>query len=123
MLVPNSAARDPTEVSIGASRPNAEVTRPLQSPAQMTAVSNEGAQLLTIQELSRRSRLSIATIHRLKKAERIPYFQPSGKGGRLLFPVDAIERSGDRKFRAAETGQNDTPGDQRLPGPRPAWMR
>ena len=54
-------------------------------------MADDNAQLVTIEELSEHSRLSIATIHRLKRAGKIPFFQPSGKGGRLLFPANAIE--------------------------------
>ena len=48
---------------------------------------------LSITELSARSGLSVSTLHRLKKAGKIPCLQPAGKGGRLLFPADAIEQS------------------------------
>lgn len=77
-------------------------------------------QLLTVQELSTKCRLSIATIHRLKDQGKIPFYQPAGKGGRLLFPADAIERA------AAETTKpSSPPADDRphLPGPPPTWMR
>lgn len=82
-------------------------------------------QLLTISELSRQSQLSTATIHRLKKAGRIPYYQPAGKGGRVLFPADAIERSGDEPEGDAQpSGPNPPPtSGPTLPGPRPSWMR
>jgi hypothetical protein len=46
----------------------------------------------TIFELSQTSGLS-STIRRLKDDNRIPYLQPGGKGGKLLFPPDAIERT------------------------------
>lgn len=78
---------------------------------------------LTLQELAQASRLSIATLHRLKQRGVLPYFQPSGKGGRLLFPRDAIERAaaavdGD----AASTPRLDS--DRRGPaGPKPKWMK
>jgi hypothetical protein len=85
-------------------------------------MANENPQLVTIEELSKRSRLSIATIHRLKKAGKIPFFQPSGIGGRLLFPLDAIERS------AATTVCSATPAAKvapppRLSGPTPDWRK
>ena len=41
---------------------------------------------LTVDELSARTGLSLSSLHRLKKQGRIPFFQPAGKGGRLLFP-------------------------------------
>jgi excisionase family DNA binding protein len=77
---------------------------------------------LTVEELSRESRLSVSTLHRLKRAGKIPYYQPSGKGGRLLFPPDAIEHA----VQASSSEPNSTSTDhvpQRLAGPRPAWMQ
>jgi hypothetical protein len=85
-------------------------------------VSSDTVPLLTIEELSRHSRLSTATLHRLKRAGRIPYFQPAGKGGRVLFPADAIERAGKVVDQVDGPTPNVVRGDQRLPGPLPAWM-
>lgn len=86
--------------------------------------SNDGScsLLLTVQ-LSVKSRLSVATIHRLKRQGKIPFYQPAGKRGRLLFPPDAIERA-DQATSSSAT--KDSPGDagnpSHLSGPRPAWM-
>lgn len=85
--------------------------------------SNDAQPLVTIEELSRHSRLSVSTIHRLKRAGRIPYYQPAGEGGRLLFPPDAIERAGSSKDQIPAAGSDQGGGDQRLSGPRPAWMQ
>jgi len=77
-------------------------------------------QLLTVQEFIAKSRLSAATIHRLKDQGKIPYFQPAGKGGRLLFPADAIEQA------ASEAAKPSSPPDENRPhlsGPPPTWMR
>jgi hypothetical protein len=71
--------------------------------------------LVTIVELSRTSGLSISTIRRLVRDDRIPCVQPSGKGGKLLFPPDAIERSA---HMHPETQAAQMP----LAGRRPAWM-
>ena len=57
--------------------------------------------LCTIFELSQTSGLSTSTIRRLKDDNRIPYHQPSGKGGKLLFPPDAIERTSPASNAAA----------------------
>jgi hypothetical protein len=78
-------------------------------------------QLLTTQEFSATSRLSVATIHRLKSQGKIPFFQPAGKGGRLLFPADAIERAADAAKHGSDTS---SPVEERprLPGPSPTWM-
>ena len=78
-------------------------------------------QLLTLQELCERSRLSPATIHRLKKAGKIPVYQPSGRGGRLLFPADAIERLSVRLESAASAAPSERAAGH-LAGPRPNWM-
>jgi hypothetical protein len=81
----------------------------------------ENTQLLTIEELSRHSRLSISTIHRLKRAGKIPCYQPSGKGGRLLFPPDAIERAAAAQGNPSSAAATDEPA--RLAGPRPTWLQ
>ena len=75
--------------------------------------------LLTLSELSDRSRLSVATIHRLKSQGKIPYYQPAGKGGRLLFPADAIQQAA-----SEAAGQFSSSADDRshLSGRLPAWM-
>jgi hypothetical protein len=78
-----------------------------------------GAAYLTIQELSFRSRFSVSQLRRLAKAGRLPYLQPGGPGGKLLFPLDALEQA------AAAEGA-DVPHaprtPRRLPGRRPQWM-
>ena len=70
---------------------------------------------ITIAELSQSSGLSQSTIRRLQRDNRIPYFQPAGKGGKLLFPPDAIERTSPVSD-AAETEP------RRFRGKRPNWM-
>ncbi len=65
-----------------------------------------------IAELSQTSGLSISTIRRLVRDHRIPFLQPSGKGGKLLFPVDALgERQ--RLPRSGRLQPVDSPGDSR----------
>jgi len=83
-----------------------------------------GGQLLTIQELSEKCRLSISTIRRLKRQGKIPHFQPAGKGGTLLFPPDAIEQTVANPQTPASPPSGQSDGKtQRLSGPRPAWMQ
>jgi len=83
------------------------------------AISEGEARYLTVAELSRRSGLSLATLHRLKAAGKIPFYQPGGKGARLLFPPDAIERAA----HAGESQHSTTTNvPQHLAGPRPGWM-
>jgi excisionase family DNA binding protein len=71
--------------------------------------------LVTLAELSETSRLSTSTIRRLVRAKRIPFVQPSGKRGKLLFPPDAIERTSPAPSAGSVTS---TP----LAGRRPFWM-
>jgi predicted DNA-binding transcriptional regulator AlpA len=73
---------------------------------------------LNITELSARSGLSTATIWRLKKDGKIPFFQPGGKGHKVCFPADAIERDAKHSPPSSSAGQ----GQARLSGPCPAWM-
>src|SRR5687768_6450886 len=93
MKDPNSAAPDRSDLTPSGYPLNAGRARHVPSSAEAAAMSTSGTPLQTIHELSRHSRLSVSTLHRLKKAGRLTYFQPAGKGGRLLFPADAIERA------------------------------
>lgn len=73
-------------------------------------------QLLTIQEFSERTPLSVSQIRRLVKAGRIPYLQPGGPRGKLLFAPDALSQQ-----------RNETTTAQPVPPPpgsgrRPEWM-
>lgn len=77
---------------------------------------------LTIKELSERSRRSISTIQRLKKAGHIPFYQPGGPNTLVTFPPDAIERA-----CAATAGNQPVPpiplSPKKLSGPQPAWLK
>ncbi len=59
----------------------------------MTSIADTTKQYLTIDELSVEIDRLISTIRRLVSRNKIAFRQPAGKGGRLLFPKDAIERS------------------------------
>lgn len=90
------------------------------------AGSNHGdnSQLLTLKELSDHSKLSPATIHRLKRQGKIPFFQPAGPRGKLLFPADAVEqaaRAASDESSTAPTGTATT--KPHLSGPCPVWMK
>jgi hypothetical protein len=80
---------------------------------------------IDIAELSRRTGLSVSTIRRLKEQGNIPCYQPAGKCGKLLFPVDAIERSAGQPpvSDPADTSGHFHASSGRLSGPAPAWMR
>lgn len=72
---------------------------------------------LTIQQLSQRTGFSVTQLRRLAKKGAIPYLQPGGAGGKLLFRPDALE--------ACSPGESTTfaPAQQRpLSGQRPRWQ-
>jgi hypothetical protein len=95
-------------------------------------ISSPDSRYLDIKQFSATAGLSVATIRRLARDGRIPYFQPAGKGGKLLFPPDALELAAGGTIwanaqprpanpgRAEQRGQPSQPG--RLSGPAPAWM-
>ena len=79
---------------------------------------------LTPAELSAHTGLSTRTIYRLKDQEKIPYHQPGGKGGRVLFPLDAIEcRARDPGVAAPDASVSGNGPTKRLSGPSPGWMK
>lgn len=85
-------------------------------------LSAEGRQYFSAAELSAQSGLSKQTIFRLKDQGKLPYFQPAGKNGRLLFPPDAIEQAcRERQPTRTEQPRCD-PVEKRLPGKKPNWM-
>ena len=77
---------------------------------------------LDVDELANRSGLSPATIWRLKAAGKIPFYQPAGKGGRVTFPLDALERTGQTETPTIPRETADRAPPEKLPGPRPQWM-
>jgi hypothetical protein len=80
---------------------------------------------LTKKELAARSGLSEATIQRYKDGGRIPFFQPGGKGGRVVFPIDAIEtaHSLQNSDRSPASKIGPTVGSTvRIPGRQPRWL-
>ncbi len=79
-------------------------------------------QLLTLKEFCGVKRLSPATIHRLKNAGKLTFYQPSGKGGKLLFPVNAIELAASAASAPSVPSEPRAAGSQRLSGPAPKWL-
>jgi predicted DNA-binding transcriptional regulator AlpA len=75
---------------------------------------------LDIAELTARAGLSRATVWRLKRDGKIPFFQPSGKGGRVMFPEDAIECA--FSCESPDAVIPDSVTSEKLPGPQPSWM-
>ena len=87
----------------------------------MSSESQDTKSYLDINELVARTGLSEATIWRLKRAGKIPFFQPGGKGGRVKFPADAIEVPG-QGIQPTRSESTDSESTERLPGPLPKWM-
>lgn len=86
--------------------------------------AQDSPQLLTLKEFSKASRLSPATIHRLIKTGKLPCYQPGGKGGKLLFPINAIALVAASSTSVPNVSAVDRPvGGERLSGPTPKWER
>ncbi len=79
-------------------------------------------QLVDLKEFCGVKRLSPATVHRLIKAGKLPFFQPSGKGGKLLFPLNAIELAASAASAPSVPSEPRAAGSQRLSGPTPKWL-
>jgi predicted DNA-binding transcriptional regulator AlpA len=75
-----------------------------------------------IEELIALTGLSRATIWRLKRKGLIPFFQPGGKGSRVVFPEDAIEQMERRATPTPESRDTEQMPPKKLPGPKPKWM-
>jgi len=87
--------------------------------------TNNKSMYLDADALAARTGLSLSTIHRLKRHGKIRFYQPGGKGTRILFPPNAIEQIKE----SAEVGPEDIlvgapmPIQKGLSGPRPTWMK
>ena len=71
-------------------------------------------QYLTIRQLSERTGYSVTQLRRLVKSKVLPYLQPAGTGGKLLFKPDAVERAAKAQQAARDSS--------RLSGKAPDWM-
>lgn len=78
--------------------------------------------LVDIDALVERSGLSESTIWRLKRQGKIPFYQPAGKHGRVMFPEDAIELSQAKTVESDSHKKEISASEQPLPGPSPGWM-
>ncbi|MCC9608267.1 hypothetical protein LOC68_11060 [Blastopirellula sp. JC732] len=87
-----------------------------------TDESHRQLEYVDAETLASRTGLSLATIWRLKRDNKISYRQPAGKGGRVLFPSDALERNGTAASEQVEAKTTNKTSSGPLPGPRPAWM-
>lgn len=99
----------------------------MKSTTTHGAASTDGAdnrRLLTLKEFSDVSNLSPATIHRLKRMGKIPFFQPAGPRGKLLFPADALEQvTGAACDESSKASIGTAKTKSHLSGPCPAWMK
>jgi len=84
--------------------------------------TNSQPRYIDVHELSARSGLSVSTLRRLKKQGKIPFFQPAGPGGRVLFAPDAIERASQQVDIQQQPQAGSTIPTSRLAGRRPNWM-
>jgi excisionase family DNA binding protein len=75
---------------------------------------------LTIDQLHHRSGISKPTLYRWVDRNVIPFYQPGGKGGKLLFPPNAIELA-TRDRLANGHAEPVAPKKTKLSGPRPKW--
>jgi hypothetical protein len=89
----------------------------------MTQAMADGAKkYLDINQFSRQTGLSVSTVRRLKNEGKIPFFQPSGKCGKLLFPADALERAAQAAVPLS-TKTASAEQSARLAGRLPKWMQ
>lgn len=118
---------------VAARGPGAE---PMPHDARPTGAPAEQCQYLSKRELVKRSGLSAATVQRYVRAGKIPFYQPGGRGAKLLFPPNAIEAAVRQStadpqaatgvtvvgvYAGPATAQS-TRGSGVLPGPRPRWL-
>jgi predicted DNA-binding transcriptional regulator AlpA len=77
---------------------------------------------IDVEQLIASTKLSRATIWRLKKADQIPFIQPGGKGSRVLFPKNAIEQAKQGESMASAKNGLGRP-EERIPGSGPEWKK
>ena len=83
--------------------------------------TNAARTYLNIQEFARFSGLSVSTVRRLVEAGNIPFYQPGGKGTKVLLRRDALELT---HAKSDLPGLSQDPEAAKTPrGPKPRWMR
>src|SRR4051812_14364263 len=88
------------------------------NPEARMATPTDPKQYLDIRELSARTGVSVTTLRRYVKEGKIEALQPGGRGGKLLFRLNALERLAPRTSASPPAGA----GPNRLSGRQPAWM-
>lgn len=76
---------------------------------------------LNIEELVQKTGFPASTIWTLKRQGRIPYLQPTGPRGKVLFPPDALDNLVYRPDPADAAKQPSEP--KLLSGKEPHWKR
>jgi hypothetical protein len=89
-----------------------------QNPSEL-----DNRQYLTKRELCQKRGLSAPTIQRYKERGLIRYIQPAGRGGRVLFPPDALEGIVRSPQSSSPIPIPPSKVSTGLRGPRPQWMR
>lgn len=86
-----------------------------------------GPLYLTKRQLARRTGLSESTIQRLKDFNKVPFFQPGGKGARVLYPLNAVEVAfahvSSDSSQTASVRKTDQESNTAIPGPKPRWLQ
>lgn len=83
------------------------------------------------QEFATLTGLSIATVHRYRKAGKLPFLQPGGPGGRILIPANALDQFIHAVKVEASPGASTEPAPNTgsvskvapRSGPTPRWLR
>lgn len=95
---------------------------PAGNPTSRVAEPQDKKSYLDVEELSARTGFSASTLWRMKKAGKIPYYQPGGWNCAVRFPEDAIELMRQCEPPAPEHEGEQQASSRRLPGPLPKWM-
>ena len=81
---------------------------------------------LTKRQLAQRTGLSESTIQRLKDDHKLPFFQPGGKGARVVYPPNAVEAVAGHLSAVsspnASIDKSDHGSTTPIPGPKPRWQ-
>ena len=80
-------------------------------------MTQQNPEFLTIAEVAELLRLSVPQIRRLVRQGRIPFAQPGGPRGKLLFPSDVQQQL------VEQPADVPTPESNSSPSRRPAWLK
>lgn len=74
---------------------------------------------LTAKDLAEALGVSLATVYRLKRDRRLPYFQPGGKRHFVRFPETLLETVTEA---TTDTAIGNEITEKPIPGPKPKWL-